>query len=93
MADRLRGKGWSDAFTLENAKYYTGLFAAAGSGFAIGYGQPPPGVTIWMDLYIQTLPQEHRIAHGVGWLFGLIIRIVRQAKQSQRREEERRRRW
>jgi len=92
IADRVRDKGWADAFTLENAQYYTGLFAAAGSGFAIGYAQPPPGVSIFLDLYIRTLPREHRIAHGVGWLTGLLVRIIRQAKQHQRREERHHRR-
>lgn len=92
IANRLRGKGWADAFTLENAKYYTGLFAAAGSGFALGYAQPPLGAGIYLEMYIRTLPREHQIAHGAGWLIGLIIRIVRQSKQNTRREERRERR-
>lgn len=92
IADRLRGKGWSDAFTLENAKHYTGLFAAAGSGFALGYAQPPPGAALFLDMYIRTLPREHRVAYGVGWFTGLIVRIVRQARHEQRRQEDRRQR-
>jgi len=92
-ADRLRGADvqWGEVFTLENAKHYGGLAAAGGWGFVVGY--TASDTSLHSQLVAHSLPQQHRVAHGVGWVLGIIARAVREHRREKRRREERASRW
>merc|ERR1712232_1512755 len=83
IADGLRHKNtWTDMSTTEKVGFSVGIVAAAGWGFMLGYNETGnrggASVAIANDrLVTRNLPREHQIAQGVGWVAGLIARIVK----------------
>lgn len=88
VADGLRGRSdWVDMSTLEKAAYAGGIVAAAGWGFMLGYSHTQHRASSL--LLVQSVPQEHQMAQNLGWVAGLIVRVLRQAMQDKDREESR----
>merc|ERR1712232_533104 len=86
IADGLRGQNqWSDMSNLERTAYAGGILAAAGWGFMLGYTENRHRTSNL--LLVRQIPQEHRLAQGVGWFTGLVFRLIREILRS--REEER----
>lgn len=86
--DRLKGAGqtWGDALTVENAKWAGGLMACAGWGFTLGYTQPPP--LLQDQLVMRSLQSDQLIAQGVGYMVGVIVRLVREARRNAQQRQE-----
>lgn len=83
--DRLKATGgiaWGNVFTLENTKYIGGMAAAGGWGFMLGYSQEQLGLQ--QTIMLNGLSRQHRIAQGVGWMIGLIVRVVREHQRQKR---------
>lgn len=91
-ADRLKAAGgtWGEAMNWDNAKHVGGIAAAGGWGFMIGYSQPP--VNLQYHLTLDLMSREQNIAQGVGWVLGVVARVVKeQYREKRRRDEEQRR--
>eukprot|EP00928_Gymnodinium_smaydae_P089906 TRINITY_DN73790_c0_g1_i1.p1 TRINITY_DN73790_c0_g1~~TRINITY_DN73790_c0_g1_i1.p1 ORF type:complete len:512 (-),score=40.94 TRINITY_DN73790_c0_g1_i1:274-1809(-) len=91
ISDGLRGSNsWSDMSKLEKTAYVGGIVAAAGYGFMLGftdrYGRSAA-------LSIRHTSDQHQVAQGVGWVAGLLARLIREVvKEKSRREQDQRRR-
>lgn len=87
VADRIRnaGNSWQDACTTENALHVGGLVAVTGWGFMLGYMNPHP--CLQHSLMIQEMSTQHRVAQGVGWVAGTIVRHVREERRRARERE------
>lgn len=86
IADGLKGQNqWSDMNNLERTAYAGGILAAASWGFMLGYTEDRHRVSNL--LLVQQVPQQHQVAQGVGWITGLVVRVIQQVLRS--REEER----
>jgi len=91
MAEGLQGKNrWEDMNKLEKAAYAGGLLAAAGWGFTLGFTEREHHSTSL--LVLNTIPQEHRMAQGIGWIVGLLARILRESLREKQEREARERR-
>lgn len=85
VADGLRGRsGWSDMSNLEKAAYAGGILAAAGWGFMLGYTDRNHRAS--NILAVQSIPQEHQIAQGVGWCAGILVRIIREVLKDKKED-------
>jgi hypothetical protein len=88
IADGLQGKNsWSQMTTLEKSAYASGILAAAGWGFMLGYTEPHHHAT--NVLAVQHSQHEHQLAQGLGWLVGLIVRIIRNRYEERDRDRRR----
>jgi len=90
IADGLQHKNkWSDMSNVERGAYSVGLAAAAGWGFMLGYNSGEVG---WAGhhaneaIVTRNLPREHQIAEGVGWVAGILARILREAAKDKSRD-------
>lgn len=87
LADGLQGRNdWSNMDAIEKTAYAGGILAAAGWGFMLGFTEQHHHSST--ALVIHQLPREHQVAQGVGWLAGLLARVI---KQMSRDRESRRR--
>jgi len=89
ISDGLQHKNaWSDMSTVEKGAFSIGIAAAAGWGFMLGYNGDGQAAHVSNQLVIQHLGREHQIAQGVGWVAGLLARIIREAtkERSSRRD-------
>eukprot|EP00931_Biecheleriopsis_adriatica_P050083 TRINITY_DN28991_c0_g1_i1.p1 TRINITY_DN28991_c0_g1~~TRINITY_DN28991_c0_g1_i1.p1 ORF type:complete len:547 (-),score=114.98 TRINITY_DN28991_c0_g1_i1:87-1688(-) len=88
ISDGLRGRNnWTDMKGIEKAAYAGGILAAAGWGFMLGYTEQQHRSST--ALVIHELPAEHQIAQGVGWLAGLLFRIIREVARDRERDRRR----
>mmetsp|Transcript_99567 Transcript_99567/g.187248 ORF Transcript_99567/g.187248 Transcript_99567/m.187248 type:complete len:542 (-) Transcript_99567:155-1780(-) len=94
IADGLRGRnGWSDMTSIEKAAHIGGLFAAAGFGFMLGYSGSHNAERATMEvMHHCQVPRNHQIAQGVGWVAGLLARVIREVTRDREQCSERRRR-
>lgn len=88
ISDGLRGRNsWSTMNRVEKAAYAGGLLAAASWGFVLGYTERRHRVS--HALVLDTLPAEHQLAQGLGWLAGIIVSCIRQSLRDREDREDR----
>lgn len=81
IADGLQCRNnWSDMTKLEKAANIGGLVASAGFGFMLGFSGSHNAERATMEvMHHCEVPRNHQIAQGVGWVAGLLARIIREA--------------
>lgn len=91
VSDGLQGRNeWGGMNTVEKVAYAGGVFAAAGWGFMLGYTHRSHQASNM--LIVHSVPQEHQLAQGIGWIAGLLVRVIREALKDRERDDDRRRR-
>lgn len=89
IADGLQHKNsWSDMSNVERGAYSVGIAAAAGWGFLLGYNGGEAAHHANEALVAPLLSREHQIAQGVGWVAGLLARVVREVTRDKKRERD-----
>lgn len=90
IADGLQHtNAWSDMSNLERGAFTVGIAAAAGWGFMVGYHGDSHAAYANNQLVTPHLGRDHNIAQGVGWVAGLLARIIREATRERRRDNDR----
>merc|ERR1719330_2254823 len=81
ISDGLSGSNsWSSMNNVEKAANVAGIAAAAGWGFMLGYSGSHQAERATAELmYTCQASQQHQVAQGVGWVAGLLVRIIREA--------------
>lgn len=91
ISDGLQHKNsWSDMSTLEKGAFSVGIAAAAGWGFMLGYNGDCASNHMNNHVVTPMLSNDHQIAQGVGWVAGLLARIIRDATKDRGRDSRRR---
>jgi len=91
IADGLQHKNaWSDMTNLERGAFSMGIAAAAGWGFMVGYHGDAHAAYANDILVTPHLGRDHNIAQGVGWIAGLLARLIREATREKKRDDDRR---
>lgn len=87
ISDGLKGRNdWADMTGVERAAHIGGVAAAAGLGFMIGYTGSHHAERATMELmHVAHVPMQHQVAQGVGWVAGLLVRIIREREEASRR--------
>eukprot|EP00930_Biecheleria_cincta_P085259 TRINITY_DN74665_c0_g1_i1.p1 TRINITY_DN74665_c0_g1~~TRINITY_DN74665_c0_g1_i1.p1 ORF type:complete len:520 (+),score=78.48 TRINITY_DN74665_c0_g1_i1:53-1561(+) len=81
LADGLQGNNsWSNMDAIEKTAYAGGILAAAGWGFMLGFTEQHHRSST--SLIVYQLPREHQVAQGVGWLAGLLARIIKEVSRN-----------
>jgi len=84
ISDGLSGRdSWENMNIVEQAAYGTGLLAAAGTGFFMSYSDTNTGVNPYIAHEAwASLPREHQFAVGIGWVGGVVARIIHSSVKS-----------
>jgi hypothetical protein len=84
ISDGLSGRdSWENMNIVEQAAYGTGLLAAAGAGFFMSYSDRNTGVNPYIAHEAwASLPREHQFAVGIGWVGGVVARIIHSSVSS-----------
>ncbi len=74
---------------LQRTAYAGGIMAAAGMGFAAGYADGLPcGAHVANSLVAQHIPPEHQAANSVGFVVGLLARVISEASNKSSKRDE-----
>merc|ERR1712178_511100 len=93
IADGLQHKNaWSDMSTVEKGAFSLGVAAAAGWGFMLGYHGDNRAAYANDVIVTRNLGRDHQIAQGVGWVAGVLARIIREVMKDKERDRDRRNR-